>query len=122
MAQLLERSIRAVEDRMILLAPPRREVPGVFSRILPSTEGHRQRLEELQRLRGSIYWEDGALSSADLTADGLHRAPEDDQAWHLLMTNTAGRITACVRYIEHASVPPMARLGVGHCPAAMRHG
>src|SRR2546423_1617560 len=105
MPRLLERSITRVDERLILLAPPKKTVPSVFDNVERSQDEHHGRLREVQRLRGRIYSDEGAVAIADLTEDGLHCTPEDEKGWHLLMTNAQGRVTACVWYIEHQQVP-----------------
>ena len=121
MPGLLERSITRVDERLILLAPPRKAVPPVFVNVERSLKKHLGRLTEVQRLSGKIYWHDGAVGPNDLTKDGLHRTPEDEKGWHLLMTNQEGRVTACVWYIEHHEVPVPNKLRVRDCPPALRH-
>lgn len=120
MPSLLERSINRLDERMILLAPPKQPVPPIFDNVERSPDKHRTRLHEVQRLRANIYCHDGALDADDLSEDGLHRAPEDERAWHFLITNGDGRIRACVRYIAHEEVPAPAKLRVRDAPPALR--
>jgi len=121
MPGLLERSITRVDKRLILLAPPKKVVPPVFENVERSLNQHLGRLTEVQRLRGTIYWHDGAIGPNDLSQGGLHRTPEDEKAWHLLMTNQQGRVTSCVWYIEHHEAPSLNKLRVRDCPAGLRH-
>jgi hypothetical protein len=74
----------------------------------------------VQRLRANIYCYDGALRTSDLSTGGLHCSPEDDRAWHLLMTNKEGRITACVRCVAHDGIPSREKLCVRNSPPALR--
>src|SRR5215813_12196573 len=108
--RLLERSITRVDERMILLAPPRKKVPPVFGKVERSHDKHQQRLHEVQRLRANVYHADGALVDSDLSNSGRYTVPEDDRGWHFLMTNDEGSVTACVRYISHDEVPPASKL------------
>ncbi|MGC4081767.1 MAG: hypothetical protein QM736_06590 [Vicinamibacterales bacterium] len=70
----------------------------------------------MQRLRGSVYLNEGNITSEQLTVDGRHRTPEDELGWHLLMTDNGGRITSCVLYLEHGPAVTMDDLRVKHCP------
>jgi hypothetical protein len=58
-------------------------------------------LARLQRLRGSVYLEDGAITEADLTSDGRHVSPVDEQAWHVLAVEAGGHVRGCARYLAH---------------------
>jgi hypothetical protein len=118
MLKLLERSVAAVDGRMVLLAPPDMYTPSMFGNVDMDSERHGQLMEAAQRFRGGVYLEDGALQPRQLSHDGLHRTPEDDQSWHLLMLNSIGRITACAWYREHDNRVYFDRLRVGNCPLA----
>jgi len=120
MPGLLERTIACVDERLILLAPPKKTVPPVFAKVERSLKKHLGRLTEVQRLRGAVYLSEGAIGPNDLTKDGLHRTPEDEKGWHLLITNQEGRVSACVWYIEHHEVPHPNKLRVRDCPPALR--
>jgi hypothetical protein len=120
MLNLLERSINRLDEKMILLAPPKQAVPPMFNNVERSLDKHRTRLREVQRLRASIYYEDGALQAGDLSEGDLHRVPEDDRGWHFLITNSEGQVRACVRYIAHEEVPSPAKLRVRDAPPALR--
>jgi len=58
-------------------------------------------LARLQRLRGSVSLEDGAITEADLTPDGRHLSPVDERAWHVLAVEAGGHVRGCVRYLAH---------------------
>jgi len=118
MRKYLERSIAAIEDRLVLLAPPNMHVPPPFVNVTVDSDLHLGTLREAQRLRGSVYLEDGAISPAALSPDGRHQIPEDDNSWHLLMTDAKRRITACEWYLDHPTVPSPGQLRARHCPLA----
>jgi hypothetical protein len=120
MPKLLERSIRCVEDRLVLLAPAHRVIPAAFINVEPDPIEHDDRLREIQRLRGDIYFSDGAVQRRDLSSDGRHQTPEDQKSWHLLMLNKERHITACVWYLEHPNTVSPHALRVRACPAGMR--
>jgi hypothetical protein len=115
MLGLLERSIASIEHRLVLLAPST-GATTVFGRVAKDTRGRDDMLRQMQQLRGAIYLEDGAIARTQLSADGRHETPEDDASWHLLMTNAAREITACVWYREHEPDTSIDQLRVRDCP------
>jgi hypothetical protein len=58
-------------------------------------------LARLQRLRGSVYLEDGAIREKDLTSDGRHVSPADEHSWHVLTVEAGGVVRGCARYLAH---------------------
>jgi hypothetical protein len=117
MPKLLEREIAAVGQRLVVLAPPQGPIPRSFSGVTTNPHRHYDLLRELQRLRGRIYVQDGALAPKDLSSDGRHQAPEDERSWHLLLMNNERRITGCIWYLEHER-PTFQDLRVRNCPLA----
>ncbi len=122
MQKLLERNIASLDDRLVLLAPPETQPRGPFKNCDVDIERHERLVQELQKLRGRIYLEEGALERHQLSPDGLHQAPEDEKSWHLLMLNAQGRVTACVWYREHDNHVYFDRLRVRNCALARTHG
>ena len=116
MLKLLERGIAAVDCRLVLLAPPGASVPSSFRNVTVDPDRLKDLVSEMQRLRGTIYLEDGAVQQHQLSREGLHQTPEDERSWHLLFTNNLGRITACVWYLEHPETTSFDRLRVKRCP------
>ncbi|MEP6713960.1 MAG: hypothetical protein ABJC09_00200 [Terriglobia bacterium] len=57
----------------------------------------------MQRLRGRLYLEDGAITKEQLSRDGRHILPTDDQSWHLLTLGRAGEVLGCTRYLQHGT-------------------
>ncbi len=91
MLRLIESSVAA--DR----AAARTGGPSPGARLLtasttspatPRTTG--SSFDEMQRLRGSIYLDEGNVKRHELTTDGRHQTAEDDKSWHLLMTDERG--------------------------------
>lgn len=76
---------------------------------------HDDLLEEVQRLRGAVYLEDGAVTREQLTHDGRHETPEDRRAWHLLILGRTG-VSACVWYLQHEDARSVEELRVRNCP------
>jgi hypothetical protein len=118
MVKLLERHIRSIDQRLIILAPRQADIPSLFIRVEGGPEQHLTRLHEIQRLRGGIYLRDGALQRAQLSSAGLHQTREDEQSWHLMTVDGHDHITACVWYLQHDSSTRVRHLRVHTCPAA----
>ena len=89
---------------LVLLAPPTMELPGSFRKYEASRLG-RSQLVEIQRLRGRIYLDDGAIQLCQLTSpqNGLHVQPEDKKSWHLATCDPSGKIAGCLRFLVHQS-------------------
>jgi hypothetical protein len=116
MSTLLERHVASVHERLVLLAPPGASVSDSFNRVIASAAEHRHLLRQMQRFRGSVYMNDGAIQPHE-AIDGLHRTPEDSRSWHLLMVD-GGRVSGCAWYMEHARDAGPERLRVEHCALA----
>lgn len=116
MLSLLERNIAALENRLLLVAPQTADVPDFFNRVTTDLGEHTRLVHEMQRLRGSVYVDDGAVRPTQLSIDGLHQTPEDSRSWHLLMRNAEGRISSCAWYLEHENATHLQQLRVRTCP------
>jgi hypothetical protein len=116
MLRLLERNIASIEHRLVLIAPADNAVPAVFDKQSLNSNRRRRLLREVQRLRGMIYLEDGALRPEHLSASGRHEAPEDHLSWHLVMLNARRQVSSCVWYREHDSAASVDQLRVRNCP------
>lgn len=118
MFKLLERSIHALDTRLVLLAPSGAVIPEFFRNVEVDSTIHNRFVREMQHLRGSVYVEDGAVESHQLSAGGYHETPEDVKSWHLLTLDQRQRVTGCAWYRAHeASVRPH-HLRVRSCPLA----
>jgi hypothetical protein len=122
MLKLLERNIRTVDRRLVMLAPPGTELPSFFGSVIHDSPRHNALVQEVQRLRGGIYLGDGAVDQQQLSSDGLHRTAEDTRSWHLLLLNKLGQISACVWYLQHESTASFHDLRVRECPLARVDG
>jgi len=118
--RLLHRSIAGVERRLLLLAPAHASMPAALGHVDVDEERYDELLGDVQRLRGRVYLQDGAIEHHQLTADGRHHTPEDEKSWHLVMLDKVGRVAACVWYMPHEADVSATRLRVRHCPLA-RH-
>lgn len=120
MLKLLDRSISMLQGRLLLVAPERVQVRSVapFKNVVADPAGRSGMLAEIQRLRGGVYMEDGALHPQQLSDDGRHCTDEDHNSWHLLFLNRAGRVSACVWYRDLGRTPSFDQLRVGSTPLA----
>jgi len=118
MIKLLERAIDAVNERLVLLAPPNASAHGHFRSVDVDADLHAHLMRGVQALRGGIYLEDGAITRQQLSPGGLHRTPEDEKSWHLVTMNDDNQPTACVWYFEHANTVSIDHLRVRNCALA----
>jgi len=117
MLKLLERTIDSLDRRLVLLAPSK-AIPAVFQNSVVDERQHRSLLNQMQALRGGVYFADGALGRAQLSADGRHETIEDEQSWHLLTVDDRMRVTGCAWYLQHEDAVSVQDLRVRHCPLA----
>jgi hypothetical protein len=119
---LLERHIASLENRLVLLAPPNASIPDFFRNVRRDVASHTRLVRNMQKLRGQVYLEDGAICELDLSDDGLHQTPEDNRSWHLLMRGHGDDINACIWYMEYNTLPSFQQLRAQHCPLAQDYG
>jgi len=100
-----------------LLAPAVASVPSCFAAAESNPETYRKLLAKLQRLRGRIYLEDGAIESWQLMADGRHRAASDERSWHLLAMEKE-EVTGCARIQVYPPDVTFAELAVARSAQA----
>lgn len=118
MLKALERDIVSMNERVVLLAPSVASVGEVFQNVDVDWHRHEQLVRNVQRFRGSIYLKDGAIQSEQLSSDGLHETPEDENAWHMLLLDAKHQVKACALYLEHDSTVSFEALRVRRCPLA----
>ncbi len=111
-------SLDSARGRFALLAPPQAHVPSDFSRVDRGHDWHGRMLGRMQKVRGTVYLEEGAIRKSQLTADGRHQIPVDDRAWHVLALDDIMRIYGCSRYFAHLNTVRFSRLGVANSPLA----
>jgi len=120
MLRLIESSIAAIEQQLVLVAPLQVSNFDAFGNVTNDTTRNRQLVKELQRLRGSIYLSEGNVKRHELTTDGRHQTAEDDKSWHLLMTDEQGRVRSCALYLEHDKPSSVQDLRLKNCPLVKR--
>lgn len=90
---------------IVLLAPECVAVPASFERVALDSAGHAGLLAKLQRLRGNLYLEDGAIEAWQLTGDGRHCVDSDEGSWHFLSVED-DKVLGCARLrVLDPSVP-----------------
>jgi hypothetical protein len=109
----------AVCGRLVLLAPPNASVPAHFKNAETSPDLHGQFIDGIQRLRGELYLEEGAIQPSQISPDGRHRLLVDERAWHVLAHNRDGKIYGCSRYFAHSNTIQYSQLGVRNSPLAL---
>jgi hypothetical protein len=119
MLKALERNLAAIGERFLVLAPPGELAAGVSRNVVVDGRRHRQLIQEVQRVRGSVYLKDGALQPHQLSPGGLHQTPEDDRGWHMLSFNSHGDLNACALYLEYDNAVSFDDLRVRHSALAL---
>ncbi len=105
------RLVSSASRRLRLLAPSRSAVPRFFTRVHTNPKRYEDLLVAAQRLRGSVYLEDGAIEPNQLT-DGRHCLDLDLGSWHLLVLDREDQVCGCVRYREYSSDESFSELSV----------
>jgi len=114
----------AAQTQFVILAPSgvARSRMFMFRDLEVSGRRYEDLLADLQRFRGRVYFQDGAISAKELTADGRHRLDIDERSWHVLAVDQEGEICACVRYLPESPNTDFQDLwireaAIGHCPS-----
>lgn len=97
---------------LMLLAPTSDSVPDSFRHAQVDRGQHARLLAEVQRLRGSVYLDDGAITHAQLSSDGRHIQEADRHSWHVVAVQPDGTVTGCARYRPHPNDVSPEELGV----------
>jgi hypothetical protein len=100
-----------------VLSPSRQAATGYFQRVQTDDRQFNDLYSEMQRFRGRVYAEDGAVQPDDLV-DGRHIVPVDEQSWHILSLDSRGRICACLRYFDDGLAGGFDDLWVRHAALA----
>ena len=98
--------------RFVLLAPSGVAPRDSFEHVEGNSGWRQDLLADMQRLRGRVYLEDGAITRRELTVDGRHVQAIDEDSWHLLVVSGGGRVLGCTRYLQHNPYTPFDRLRV----------
>jgi hypothetical protein len=101
---------------LLLLAPADAEIPDTLSAVEWDPQSHSSLLAGLQRLRGRVYLEDGAIDRSALSPDGRYVQSADEYAWHLIALNAQGNVAGCARYMAHPGYVHFDDTGVSNSP------
>ena len=104
------------QGHTVVLAPADAWLPNSFTRIVRNPGRHESVLNGVQRLRGRVYLEDGAISRSELTPDGRFVQPIDDFAWHLVRLNASGDVCGCARYMNNRADLRFCETGLSRTP------
>lgn len=94
-------NLHETSRRLMLLPPSSGRIPSFLKQVRMKTDWYHGMLHDMQRLRGQIYLEDGAIAASSLTADGRHHSDLDSSSWHLLVLDEQDRLCGCARFHEH---------------------
>lgn len=76
-------------------------------------------LSGMQYLRGQTYLADGAVSAAELDDAGRLQMSDDEQCWHLLLTEEpSNEVIGCVRFRVHVGKVSFHQLRISQSPVA----
>lgn len=103
-----------VPSSLVVLAPRAACVPSTLHNVEVDPLLRARILAEAQRFRGRIYYQDGAIRKTDLSLDGRHTSPVDEDSWHVVAVQEDGNITACFRFIEEGATAPFDSLWISH--------
>ena len=90
-------------SEIIILPPAGSRVPQQFRNVISSATAYQSILAQIQNFRGQIYLEDGAITRAELAADGRHVLPIDQRSWHVMSIEKNGEIGGCLRFLEEST-------------------
>ncbi|HJT86430.1 MAG TPA: hypothetical protein VJ732_01210 [Bryobacteraceae bacterium] len=102
------------ETQMVVLSPDAARGARIFHCMHRQAGLYRSLLAEVQRFRGKIYLEDGAISRHELTEDGRHVQAIDAESWHVLSMDREGRVCGCLRFLEESLASGFDDLWVRH--------
>lgn len=105
-------ALRSLSGTLMLLAPSAGCLPDRFRNVDVDPAHHDAMLGDLQRLRGRVYLQDGAIEPWQISNDGRHRLETDAVSWHLVSVDDAGGIAGCARFRPHRDGVRPEELGV----------
>jgi hypothetical protein len=112
----LDRKIAGL-GRLALLAPAGSAGIWAFEDVQQSSGLYQRRLADMQRLRGTVYLEDGAIGPEHLVED-RHVLDIDLESWHLLVLDDDDCVSGCMRYRQHHTGICFEDLGVSQSALA----
>src|SRR5580658_478421 len=103
--------------RFVLLAPAQRVVAASFARVQCNSSRYQDLLFGMQKLRGRVYLEDGAIQPSQLEC-GRHSLGIDDDSWHLLILDADQEVRGCIRCREYSASVNSRELTISHSALA----
>lgn len=103
---------------LVVIPPKGGQIPAIFRNRKVNSNLRKELLAGMQRFRGSIYLNDQAIMPQELTEDGRHSVPIDEDSWHVLTLRTDGSICACLRFLLQESGRGFDDLWVRHAALA----
>lgn len=89
-----------------ILAPKVANYDPAFAAYTINETLYRSRLDGLQRLRGRVYRQDGAIDDDSIDAEGRFKMCGDEEAWHLILADQEDHVVGCARYLVYANTIP----------------
>jgi hypothetical protein len=102
---------------LVLLAPSEQAIPSRFASVDTDPGRYHGLLADVQKLRGRVYLEDGAIEPGQLI-DSRHQLDIDEGSWHLLVLDGNNRVRGCARYREYPNSTRFSRLTVARSALA----
>jgi len=115
---LVPNALSLSHQQLILLAPYGVQISDRFRNVRVDARRYGSILVDMQKLRGRIYLEDGAIGPHQLDRNGRHCSDADTDSWHLLTLDDKGSVSGCVRYHAHQSTVSFHELGLRKCALA----
>lgn len=106
------------QAQFAVLPPTCANVPEMFRNVQLNNRRYEDLFSQMQRLRGRVYVEDGAISPGELTSDGRHKLQIDDTSWHVLSLDKNGKVAGCLRYVEERDAMSFRDLWIRHASVA----
>ena len=111
----------SMQGHTVVLAPGDQYLPSSFTRTYRNPGRHSVLLSGLQKLRGRVYLEDGAIDRSELTPDGRFIQPVDNYAWHLIRLDANGDVCGCARYMSYSGDLRFSETGVSRSALGRSH-
>ena len=106
------------ERRLVLLAPRFDQIDDRLTEGSANPDRYEDLLTKLQRFRGSMYLQDGALRQSELEPDGRHSVDADYSGWHVVAVDNQDHVCGCSRYKIYPSGIHFSELAVGRSALA----
>ncbi len=100
-----------------ILAPARSALTDQF-RTSENPLHHLRLLRAVQRLRGQVYLEDGAIKVDELDDGGRFKMRGDEESWHLVLLDSDQQVIGGARYLLHSNTADFESLRLSECALA----